>query len=99
MTVPELAGTFVELETMADAEDADEALRVVRAMLMRLGINSGDLTTEQSPTRSWRHDKGRADQHETYANSRVGGFISKVAAWVSLMVAIERAGETVRPCR
>jgi adenylate cyclase class 2 len=47
VTVPELAGTFVELETMTDAEDADEALTDVRAVLLRLGINSGDLTTEQ----------------------------------------------------
>lgn len=47
VTVPELAGTFVELETMSDADDADEALTNVRAMLLRLGIDSEDLTTEQ----------------------------------------------------
>jgi adenylate cyclase class 2 len=47
VTVPELDGTFVELETMSDAEGADAALMDVRSVLARLGVGAEDLTTEQ----------------------------------------------------
>ncbi|WP_131740348.1 class IV adenylate cyclase [Actinomadura roseirufa] len=47
VTVPELAGTFVELETMADADEIDEALTDIRTVLTNLGISEDDLTTEQ----------------------------------------------------
>ncbi|MFD0686826.1 class IV adenylate cyclase [Actinomadura fibrosa] len=47
VTVPELDGTFVELETMAEEEDVDRALADVRAVLAELGIGEDDLTTEQ----------------------------------------------------
>ncbi|MGH3867216.1 MAG: class IV adenylate cyclase [Pseudonocardiaceae bacterium] len=47
VTVPELAGrTFIELETLADPDDVDAALDVVRATLRKLGINDSDLTTQ-----------------------------------------------------
>lgn len=46
VTVPELAGqTFLELETMADAEEVDAAWGVVRCVLRELGISEHDLTT------------------------------------------------------
>jgi adenylate cyclase, class 2 len=47
VTVPELDGTFLELETIADPQDTEAALAAVRAELLRLGIVDDDLTTEQ----------------------------------------------------
>lgn len=47
VTVPELDGTFLELETIADPEDTQTALADIRAVLQQLGITSEDLTTEQ----------------------------------------------------
>ncbi|WP_433179027.1 class IV adenylate cyclase [Actinoallomurus sp. CA-150999] len=47
VTVPELAGMFIELETMADEADVSAALDDVRAVLHELGLNDDDLTTEQ----------------------------------------------------
>ena len=47
VTVPELDGTFVELETMADPVDIEAAVASVRAVLFGLGIVGDDLTTEQ----------------------------------------------------
>ena len=46
VTVPEISGTFIELETMADESDLDDALADVRAVLGELGIGEGDLTTD-----------------------------------------------------
>jgi adenylate cyclase, class 2 len=46
VTVPDLAGqTFLELETMADAEEVDAAWDVVRCMLRELGVSDHGLTT------------------------------------------------------
>ncbi|MFB7382750.1 class IV adenylate cyclase [Kitasatospora purpeofusca] len=45
--VPEIDGTFVELETAASSDDLSEALAGVRSVLASLGINDADLTTEQ----------------------------------------------------
>lgn len=47
VTVPEIDGTFIELETMADEEDLDAALADIRTVLYDLGIAEEDLTTEQ----------------------------------------------------
>lgn len=47
VTVPEIDGTFVELETMADERDVDAALADVLTVLHDLGIVDEDLTTEQ----------------------------------------------------
>lgn len=47
VTVPELDGTFIELETLVAEYAVDQALRDVRAVLAELGITDGDLTTEQ----------------------------------------------------
>jgi len=45
VTVPELAGqTFLELETMADAEEMDTDWEVVHCVLRELGISDHDLT-------------------------------------------------------
>ncbi|MFD9726167.1 class IV adenylate cyclase [Streptomyces sp. NPDC059072] len=44
--VPEIDGTFVEVETMTDAEGLTDALQDVRAFLAGLGINEEDLTRE-----------------------------------------------------
>jgi adenylate cyclase, class 2 len=46
VTVPEIDGTFVELETLADKADLDAALADVRAVLGELGITGADLTTD-----------------------------------------------------
>lgn len=46
VTVPELDGTFLEVETMADAADVAPALEVVREVVAELGIAEADLTTE-----------------------------------------------------
>ncbi|MFE9391193.1 class IV adenylate cyclase [Streptomyces sp. NPDC006784] len=46
--VPEIDGTFIELETLVDDDgDVQAALEDVRAVLVGLGIDDGDLTTEQ----------------------------------------------------
>ncbi|WP_185061317.1 CYTH domain-containing protein [Pseudonocardia eucalypti] len=45
--VPELAGqTFIELETLAEADDVPAALDAVRTVLTELGIKPEDLTTD-----------------------------------------------------
>lgn len=45
--VPELNGTFLEVETLAKDDDLQTALDDVRAVLSELGIAEADLTTEQ----------------------------------------------------
>ena len=47
VTVPEIDGTFVELETLAGEADLAAALGDVGAVLGELGIGEDDLTTEQ----------------------------------------------------
>ncbi|WP_307796625.1 hypothetical protein [Actinomadura barringtoniae] len=47
VTVPELDGTFIELETLAEPDDLASALADVRAVLTVLGIDERDLTSEQ----------------------------------------------------
>ncbi|MGI5128109.1 class IV adenylate cyclase [Pseudonocardia sp. CA-107938] len=44
--VPEIDGTFVEIETIVDERDVAGALDDVRAVLTELGIDRGDETTE-----------------------------------------------------
>ena len=45
--VPQIQGTFIELETQAEHESLADALGAVRAILEALGISEADLTTEQ----------------------------------------------------
>ena len=47
VTVPEIEGTFLELETLAGEADLAAALGDVRTVLGKLGIGEDDLTTEQ----------------------------------------------------
>ncbi len=47
VTIPELDGTFIELETITSQDDTAAALADVREVLIQLGINEDDLTTEQ----------------------------------------------------
>ncbi|RAY11499.1 class IV adenylate cyclase [Actinomadura craniellae] len=47
VAVPEIDGTFIEVETMADEDDLTAALDDVRVVLAELGIADDDLTTEQ----------------------------------------------------
>lgn len=44
--VPELDGTFIEVETQAEESDLAAALVDVRAVLAELGLSEDDLTTE-----------------------------------------------------
>jgi len=46
VAVPELDGTFLEVETMADEEELGAALAVVRSVVAELGVADADLTTE-----------------------------------------------------
>ncbi|ACU71729.1 adenylyl cyclase CyaB [Catenulispora acidiphila DSM 44928] len=47
VTVPEIEGTFLEVETVVEQEDGlSAALDAVRGVLHELGINDDDLTTE-----------------------------------------------------
>jgi adenylate cyclase class 2 len=46
VTVPEIDGTFLEVETITD-DDLTAALDAVRAVLTDLGIEDHDLTSEQ----------------------------------------------------
>ncbi|MEU9984871.1 class IV adenylate cyclase [Streptomyces sp. NPDC050856] len=45
--VPEIDGTFLELETLVDESEVDAALDDVRSVLAELGIRTEDLTREQ----------------------------------------------------
>lgn len=47
VTLPEVDGTFIELETQAEHDDVGPALDDVRAVLADLGIDQTDLTTEK----------------------------------------------------
>jgi adenylate cyclase class 2 len=47
VTVPEIDGTFIELETMADEPDLSAALADLRAILAEMGNGEEYLTTEQ----------------------------------------------------
>ncbi len=38
--------TFIELETLADPDDVNAAVDVVRSVLRELGIEDSDLTTQ-----------------------------------------------------
>ena len=54
--VPELDGTFLEVETMTgDQHDLDPALADIRAVLGHLGITEADLTTELYTEAVMRH--------------------------------------------
>lgn len=44
--VPEIDGTFLELETMAADDQVDSALDAVRAVLEQLGVAAADLTSD-----------------------------------------------------
>ncbi|MGW3651912.1 class IV adenylate cyclase [Streptomyces sp. NPDC000878] len=44
--VPEIGGTFLEIETLVDEDDVSSALDDIRAVLAELGIGSEDLTRE-----------------------------------------------------
>ncbi|MFJ6662107.1 class IV adenylate cyclase [Streptomyces sp. NPDC091377] len=44
--VPEIDGTFLELETLVDEEDVTDALADVRAVLAELGIGQDDVTRD-----------------------------------------------------
>ena len=46
VTVPELGGTFLEVETLAEPADLDAALDVVRQVLADLGVTDDELTGE-----------------------------------------------------
>jgi adenylate cyclase, class 2 len=47
VTVPELDGTFLEVQTVTSEYDLDQAMAAVRQLLNRLGIGADELTTEQ----------------------------------------------------
>jgi adenylate cyclase class 2 len=47
VTVPEIDGTFIELETIVPEREVTAALRDIRAVLHELGTTDEDLTTEQ----------------------------------------------------
>ncbi len=44
--VPEIEGTYLEVETIAPADEVDAGLITIRTILVGLGISEGDLTTE-----------------------------------------------------
>lgn len=44
--VPEIEGTYLEVETLAPTDDVEAGLGTIRTVLARLGIGDGDLTTE-----------------------------------------------------
>jgi adenylate cyclase class 2 len=47
VTVPELDGTFIEVETLVPEDRVSEGLATVRTILTGLGIEEADLTTEE----------------------------------------------------
>ncbi|MEU5186824.1 class IV adenylate cyclase [Streptomyces klenkii] len=46
VTVPEIDGSFIELETQVEQQGLRGALDDIRSVLLELGIQDGDLTTE-----------------------------------------------------
>jgi adenylate cyclase, class 2 len=56
VTLPELDGTFLEVETMTgDQDDLSAALTDIRSVLGQLGISDADLTTELYTDAVMRH--------------------------------------------
>ena len=59
VTVPELEGTFMEVETMSPStDDLGAALDVIRAFLAELGIPASDQTSELYTDAVMRHRQG-----------------------------------------
>lgn len=46
VTVPELDGTYLEVETAAAADEVDAAIRAVRTVMAELGVSDTELTTD-----------------------------------------------------
>ncbi|MFJ9389815.1 class IV adenylate cyclase [Nocardioides sp. NPDC101246] len=44
--VPEIEGTYLEVETLSPDDEVESALTTIRTVLARLGIGDGDLTNE-----------------------------------------------------
>jgi adenylate cyclase class 2 len=44
--VPEIEGTFLEVETQADEQDLTAAISAVRSLIQGLGVDESELTTE-----------------------------------------------------
>jgi len=56
VTVPELEGTFIEVETMsANADDLSAALDAVRVLLDELDVPAGEFTSELYTDAVMRH--------------------------------------------
>jgi adenylate cyclase class 2 len=55
VTVPELEGTFIEVETLVLEDELTEGLTAVRNVLNSLGIEEADLTTEEYTTTVMAH--------------------------------------------
>jgi adenylate cyclase class 2 len=59
VTVPELEGTFIEVETMSPSTgDLGAALDVIRALLAELRIPASDQTSELYTDAVMRHRQG-----------------------------------------
>ena len=60
VTVPELEGTFIEVETMsASPDDLGAALDVIRTLLDELDVPAGDMTSELYTDAVMRHREQR----------------------------------------
>jgi adenylate cyclase class 2 len=46
VTVPEIEGTYLEVETAADEESLADAIAVIRAVLAEIGVTDTELTTD-----------------------------------------------------
>ena len=87
VTVPELDGTFIEIETLtADPDDVGPAIAAVRAVLDELGIASADLTTELYTDAVMRIQAegldGRSGQQERVAQRQVVRVPACAGQWV-----------------
>jgi adenylate cyclase, class 2 len=49
VTIPEIDSTYLEVETLPDADDLDAALRAVRHLIADLGVSKDELTTDTYP--------------------------------------------------
>lgn len=98
VTVPEIDGTFLEVETLTDdVGDVPAALAAVRAVMAEVGIAPGDFTTELYTDAVLRTRSSRADAATTSTVRAWDASGSQLLATAVPGVAATRKGEQCPP--
>jgi len=75
--VPEIDGTFLEVETMAAEDQIDAALAAVRAVLVQLDISAADLTTDLYTDAVRAARAGSRDPRARYPSASSDGVVTR----------------------